>query len=309
MTDLIGAALGALSGGSEPDVETGETPTFTGTVRKLIEQRLGDLHTAMPGEVVSFDADAQEADVQPLTKRRYPSGEVVDLPMLQRVPVVFPRGGPAFITWPLAAGDKVALLFCERSIDAWKDDGGIYNPEDGRKHHLSDAVAIPGLFPSSDTVEVSSDELLISCGDAELRLAEGGTATFTNGTITLELAASGAVSLENDNVTIAAAADGEVSVENGTGNFIFKANADIEFDTGTVQGLFGNGGKVIFENATGELIDTLSSLCADLKQLLTDIQNATTSTMLGPMPLVMPTFVADLATLDADKTKLDSFKA
>lgn len=53
-------------------------------------------------------------------------------------------------------------------------------------------------------------------------------------------------------------------------------------------------GKLKITNAIGEFVDLLNTL-------LTDIQNATTQTMLGPQPLVMPTFAADLV-------KFQSFK-
>lgn len=51
-----------------------------------------------------------------------------------------------------------------------------------------------------------------------------------------------------------------VMISNSIGNFVFEDNADITFDTGTVQGRFGNGGKVAFENAIGELIAALHTI-------------------------------------------------
>lgn len=57
--------------------------------------------------------------------------------------------------------------------------------------------------------------------------------------------------------------------------------------------LYSNG-KLEITNATGEFVSVLS-------QLFTDIQTATTNTILGPQPLIMPTFVAN-------KLIFDSFK-
>ena len=53
-------------------------------------------------------------------------------------------------------------------------------------------------------------------------------------------------------------------------------------------------GTLQVNNSVGELI-------ASLYQLMTDIQNATTNTMFGPQPLIMPTFTTDLAVLDSFK--------
>lgn len=57
---------------------------------------------------------------------------------------------------------------------------------------------------------------------------------------------------------------------------------------------FNNAGKLKITNATDEFVSALSKLFDDIKQ-------AYTVTMLGNQPLVMPTYVADLA-------KFDSFK-
>jgi hypothetical protein len=53
-------------------------------------------------------------------------------------------------------------------------------------------------------------------------------------------------------------------------------------------------GKFKVTNPMGELISAI-------EKLMQDIQNGTTTTMLGPMPLVMPTFPTDLAILSSFK--------
>lgn len=53
-------------------------------------------------------------------------------------------------------------------------------------------------------------------------------------------------------------------------------------------------GTIEITNATGEFVSALSKLFAD-------IQNATTNTMFGPQPLIMPTFPVDLAVFDSFK--------
>ncbi len=69
----------------------------------------------------------------------------------------------------------------------------------------------------------------------------------------------------------------QVSVTLATGvNLILTATGKLEIDNSAVA-------------PTGGDLMTL------LNTLFTDIQNATTTTMLGPQPLVMPTFAADLA--------------
>lgn len=80
-------------------------------------------------------------------------------------------------------------------------------------------------------------------------------------------------------------------VETKFGFLEFDDVSDLNFDTGTVQAQFGHGGKVVVKNLTG------TELVAAIIQLFTDIQEGLVTTMLGPEPLVMPTFALDLAKL------------
>lgn len=110
-----------------------------------------DLHTALPGVVKSYDATKQVADIQPTIKRidRDENGAkvVLDPPVISSVPIVWPRAGGYFLTFPLAPGDSVLLVFCESDLGAWLDSGAVAHPGDEGRHTLSGAVAIPGLFP------------------------------------------------------------------------------------------------------------------------------------------------------------------
>jgi hypothetical protein len=88
--------------------------------------------TCLPGTVVSFDASACTVAVQPAI-----GGVAFDasgkpgattLPVLHDVPVVFPGGGGLHLTFPLAAGDEVLLVFACRPIDSWWQSGGVQRP-------------------------------------------------------------------------------------------------------------------------------------------------------------------------------------
>jgi hypothetical protein len=111
--------------------------------------RLQEVHTAIPGRVESYDAATQTADVLPLVQTfalqedgtRLP----VTLPVLPAIPVVQPGANGFRVTYPVAAGDTVLVVFTEASLDAWQARGGLVDPADPRRHHLADAVAIVGL--------------------------------------------------------------------------------------------------------------------------------------------------------------------
>lgn len=126
--------------------------TLASVIKHGIESRLKDLHTAMPGIIISFDSVNQLASVQPAIKRVFKAidGEKeiltpTDLPLLINVPVQFPRGGGFSMTFPISPGDECLLTFVERSIDKWHKFGGVQEAGAKRFHALSDATALVGL--------------------------------------------------------------------------------------------------------------------------------------------------------------------
>lgn len=136
------------------------SPQLEEILKTAMEQRLVQLHTSMPGVIAKYDPQKQMADVRPAIKRKYPTGEVVELPLLTNVPVAHPRAGKARIHLPLKEGDSVEICFSERSIENWSAKGGIVDPEDPRKHHLSDAYVKPCLYPNKEPFSVTEPEAI-----------------------------------------------------------------------------------------------------------------------------------------------------
>lgn len=131
------------------------------------------MRVALPGRVESYDAATQTCSVQPYVqdgiKDETGTRQAVRLPVVTSVPVVFPGAGAYSITWPLAVGDTVLLLFASSSIDRWLALGGEVDPIDDRRHHVTDAIAIAGLRALPDALgaaAVDSGAMVISGGGA-----------------------------------------------------------------------------------------------------------------------------------------------
>ena len=151
------------------------TPSDLDIQRAAMQAELGDVHTAMPAEVLRVHAGEhgrQFVDVQPSLQRRAPNedGVMVDetLPVVPMVPVGYMQGGGFFISVPLAAGDFVLLVFAERSLDQWlqtarKGSQRAITPGDMGTHTLEGAVALPcGPAPRSALLEgVHAQNLVI----------------------------------------------------------------------------------------------------------------------------------------------------
>jgi hypothetical protein len=134
------------------DTHTRE-PLLTEILAQVRERAAADVRVALPAKVVRFDAATQMIDAQPMVREGYidENGErqTDALPVIPNVPVCFPGSGPFCITFPIAVGDTVLLVFSDRSLDKWLSVGGVIDPGDDRNHHLTDAIAIPGLRPGN----------------------------------------------------------------------------------------------------------------------------------------------------------------
>jgi hypothetical protein len=167
-------------------------PTIPELVREAIENRLLDLHTALPGRIESYDAAKQTAEVKPLVKRAAPKsdGGVVleDLPVCPNVPVCWPGGGGYAIHLPLAAGDTVWLIFSEGATGQVRETGEVSPPGDLRRHSLGYAFAIPARFVSSEVIDdaPSSEAVMVVGAGGSFRVSEAGMGSAAQPVVTAD---------------------------------------------------------------------------------------------------------------------------
>ena len=102
--------------------------------RALKEEIFSSLHCALPGNVVSFDAEKQTAEIRPAVKL----GSLA-FPVLSDVPVFMP------VSFDVHPGDACLVVFSDNDIDAWFDTGAAAEPRSSRKHSLSDGFAFVGF--------------------------------------------------------------------------------------------------------------------------------------------------------------------
>ncbi len=129
------------------------TPTLAQVIRAAVQAHAADLRVAIPASVERVDLAKGLVDARPLVKDLVgDAGSLTPLsmPVITNVPVVWPGAGGFRLTFPIATGDTVLLVFSDRSLDVWLAKGGEVDPGDPRRHALSDAIAIPGLRPFSD---------------------------------------------------------------------------------------------------------------------------------------------------------------
>ena len=161
------------------------TPELSDVIRSTIDSMMLDMYFCLPAKIVSYDASTQYADVQIQLYGARIDGSLTKYPVIPKVPVKHPRaaGGQAFIHMPLAPGDDVLLVFSQRSLDNWKSEGGIADPADIRKSHITDAFALIGGSAIPDAFKVGDPSAIeVSNGESKMQLLPSGKFKFTNGT-------------------------------------------------------------------------------------------------------------------------------
>ena len=130
-------------------------------------------------------------------------------------------GGGFTLTFPVNPGDECLLMFCERSIDLWQNQGGVQQPSARRFHSLSDAFAIMGLHSRPNSIKNYSQSAI------ELRTA-GNKISIANGLTTLT---------------------GNVRV---TGNLTTDGNNSVAGNSSTSGNLNVNGSTALGINVTSQ---------------------------------------------------------
>lgn len=198
--------------------------------RLALDGRQSSMWTAMPAIVQSVDLTRMTCVCQLAIQGRYEDqdGNVnwVNISVLQDVPIVFPSAGGFSITFPIAAGDEVLVVFASRCIDAWWQNGGYANKQmEYRMHDLSDGFAIPG--PKSQPKKISS----ISGTNLQIRKDDGSAY--------IEITSAGKINLVGDvAITGKLTATGEITAKEGS----TPIDLSIHTHTGVTTGSGNTGG-------------------------------------------------------------------
>ena len=102
----------------------GTTPSLEEIVEAGVQSALGNLYTAQPALVISFDSAHHTCVVQPLVKKHYEgeNGTTISVPqpLISNVPVVFPGATDYRITFPIKKGATVLLVHTSVPLDGWQ---------------------------------------------------------------------------------------------------------------------------------------------------------------------------------------------
>lgn len=153
-------------------------------LRMAFDSMTAGMWSALPGIIQSFDPVKMTCVVQISIQGRQfvPGGnaggfyQMINIKPLCDCPVIFPSGGGFTLTFPLAQGDECLMVFADRCIDAWWQQGGIQPPMELRMHDLSDGFVLPGVRSQPrvlDSISATSTQLRSDDGETYLDLSPG----------------------------------------------------------------------------------------------------------------------------------------
>lgn len=183
------------------------------------------------GEIISFDKNDQTCSVRVLHKQTNQYNpyvnQLIEYPVLEKVPCVVLGGGGTYITHPISKGDQCVLLFSDYMIDGWWSSGEARPSDFPRKHDLSDAIAIVGLKALPQAIQNYSDFLELHYSNNS-SIIIGNTIDINNQTINLngDVNVTGIVTAPTLNATTAA-----------TGTFRSADNKTITVTNGIVTAI------------------------------------------------------------------------
>lgn len=152
-------------------------PKLYDVLQILKKQILIEMNCVKIAEIVTFTAATRSADVKILAQRVMKDGTVSSYPQLSNCPVFTLQGGGTSLQFPIKKGDQCLVLFADRNLDNWYQNGNAQPPADGRLHDLSDGIVLVGLNFSTDAsipvADASETRLVESDGLTKIGLKTG----------------------------------------------------------------------------------------------------------------------------------------
>jgi len=170
----------------------------------LINDKIGNIHTAIPGVIEEYDGINMTAKVSPLDQ---------EYPLLIEVPIMFYKTGVFAVRPNYKKGDIVQILFNEEAIDLLINDNNRNEPGFTRQFSLDDGVIIGGILPENESLsqkglndyiienlDTGNKIIIYETGGIELQFDESNFIRIEDSQIILKTDTK--VILENDTIKL-----------------------------------------------------------------------------------------------------------
>lgn len=184
------------------------TPSLVDVLEELKKDIFFDLNCHRLGIINSFNSDEQTVEVSLVDKRVIQTTEgerLFDFPVITDCPIVINKPSRGGFTSPITAGDTCLVLFNDRNMDSWLEDGLIQKPETNRSHAITDAIALIGIRNKvNKIVGYNNNATEMNFGTSLISLSEGKSE--------IKSGVGGEIILDAD-VKIKSVSGGEVNID------------------------------------------------------------------------------------------------
>lgn len=147
---------------------------FAQQVEETARAVVDEIHTALPGTVISFNPGSGTAAVRPNGKYVTADGKQIAYPQITNVPVTFPfcQTAGVGIAFPVGKGDSCLIIISEVELDEWRTGA---ESEGSLRFDLTSAMCIPGLLEGgADIVSKAcqNNAVFVSAGGTEVMVAD-----------------------------------------------------------------------------------------------------------------------------------------
>lgn len=175
---------------------------FSQEVEETARSIVNEIHTALPGEIISFDAESGMAVVQPVGDYVTSDGTQLAYPSIIEVPVMFPycQSVGVGMVFPVGKGDSCLIVISEVELDKWRSGA---ESEASLRFDLTSAIALPGLLRGSNDLiakAVQKNAVVLVASETEVVVSNDAVTVDVKGS-TLMVSGSG-IAIKGDlNVT------------------------------------------------------------------------------------------------------------
>ena len=121
--------------------------SFIDVLDNWLLSRLTDIHTIIPGRISQYYGhEKRKAKIELSIKYKTKDGHLLEYPLIDNVPVVFPSSSDFSLVFPLKEKDGVLVVFSEVGIGNYLNSDNVVESDSIDRFDLSDAIAIPGLW-------------------------------------------------------------------------------------------------------------------------------------------------------------------
>lgn len=168
---------------------------LTEEIEKTARAVVDEVHTALPGKIISFDAKSCTATVEPYGKYITSDETELDYPAITEVPVMFPfcQKNNVGIAFPVCKGDSCLIIISEVELDAWRSEA---ESEGSLRFDLTSAIAIPGLMRGGSELAkdaISEKAVVIGTPGVKLTVSESGIVARGNLTVQGNISYTGSI--------------------------------------------------------------------------------------------------------------------